>query len=95
MEKLYGEFSEFRKETRERFEAMDRRFDGYKQHSGRLDRIEAEVAKHEELIIGKVKWSWSSNRVIPSAARDILFERKINGEDRYNRRRDNGPCGGV
>ncbi len=30
-------------------------FDGYKQHSDQLDRIEVEVSKHEEIILRKIK----------------------------------------
>lgn len=30
-------------------------FDGYKQHSDQLDRIEKEVAKHEEVILRRIK----------------------------------------
>lgn len=91
MEKLYGEFAGFRKETRDRFDAVDERFDasderfkgletevkeikktvirieqdhgkklqvlfdGYKQHSDQLDRIEEKVSKHEDIIVRKVK----------------------------------------
>jgi hypothetical protein len=84
IEKLYGEFAGFRKETRERFDGIDRRFegiderldgidkrlafieqdhgktlqvlfDGYKQHSDQLDRIEQKLSKHDDIIIRKVK----------------------------------------
>ena len=70
IEKLYGEFADFRKETRERFDGIDRRlafieqdhgkklqalFDGYTQHSDQLDRIEEKVSRHEDIIIRKVK----------------------------------------
>lgn len=84
MEKLYGEFAGFRKETRDRFDGIDKRldgmderfngidkrlafieqdhgkklqalFDGYKQHSDQLDRIEEKVSKHEDIIMRKVK----------------------------------------
>ena len=105
MEKLYSEFTSFRKETRERFDGVDKRFDGvdkrfdgvdkrfdgvderfegidmrldgidkrllfieqdhgkklqalfdgYKQHSDQLDRIEAKVSAHEDIIVRKVK----------------------------------------
>jgi len=84
MEKLYNEFTSFRKETRERFEGIDKRldgiderldsmdmrllfieqdhgkklqalFDGYKQHSDQLDRIEAKVSEHEDIIVRKIK----------------------------------------
>ncbi len=34
---------------------LDALFDGYKQHSDRLDRIEAQVSKQEEFIIKRVK----------------------------------------
>lgn len=34
---------------------LDALFDGYKQNSDKLDRIEAEVSKHEEIIIKKIK----------------------------------------
>jgi len=98
MEKLYGEFASFRKETRDRFDGIDDRldgidnrfdgidkrfdgvddrfdgidkrlafieqdhgkklqalFDGYKQHSDQLGRIEEKVSRHEDIIIRKVK----------------------------------------
>ena len=84
MEKLYGEFASFRKETRDRFDGIDKRFDGvddrfdgidkrlafieqdhgkklqalfdgYKQHSDQLGRIEEKVSRHEDIIIRKVK----------------------------------------
>ncbi|MGI6698403.1 MAG: hypothetical protein ACOX3Y_07375 [Clostridia bacterium] len=34
---------------------IDALFDGYKQNSEKLDRIEAEVVKHEEFIIKRIK----------------------------------------
>ena len=34
---------------------LDALFDGYRQHSDRLDRIEAQVSKQEEFIIKRVK----------------------------------------
>ena len=98
IEKLYGEFVGFRQETRDRFDGVDKRFDGidnrldgvdkrfegidnrldsidkrlafieqdhgkklqalfdgYKQHSDQLDRIEEKVSKHEDIIMRKVK----------------------------------------
>lgn len=77
MEKLYVEFTGFRKETRERFDGVNQRFDGidrklafieqdhgkklqalfdgYKQHSDQLDRIEEKVSEHEGIIVRKVK----------------------------------------
>ena len=77
MEKLYVDFTSFRKETRERFDGVDQRFDGidsklafieqdhgkklqalfdgYKQHSDQLDRIEEKVSEHEDIIVRKVK----------------------------------------
>ena len=70
MEKLYVEFTGFRKETRERFDGIDQKlifieqnhgkklqalFDGYKQHSDQLDRIEEKVSEHEDIIVRKVK----------------------------------------
>ncbi|MEA4847607.1 MAG: hypothetical protein VB106_10285 [Clostridiaceae bacterium] len=70
MEKLYTQFTDFRKETRDRFDAIDKKltfieqdhgkklgalFDGYKQHSDQLDRIEELVSKHDDIIIRKVK----------------------------------------
>lgn len=39
-------------EIKPKLEAL---FDGYKQNSDKLDRIESEVAKHEEVIIKRVK----------------------------------------
>ena len=36
-------------------EKLDALFDGYKQNSDKLDRIEREVSKHEEFIIRKIK----------------------------------------
>ena len=77
IEKLYIEFTGFRKETRERFDGVDQRFDGidrkltfieqnhgkklqalfdgYKQHSDQLDRIEEKVTEQEDIIVRKVK----------------------------------------
>lgn len=84
IEKLYIEFTSFRKETRERFDGVDQRFDGIdkrldgidhrlafieqdhgkkfqalfdgnKQHSDQLDRIEEKVSEHEDIIVRKVK----------------------------------------
>ena len=70
IEKLYIEFTGFRKETRERFDGVDQKltfieqnhgkklqalFDGYKQHSDQLDRIEEKVSEHEGIIVRKVK----------------------------------------
>ncbi|NLK34302.1 MAG: hypothetical protein GX301_02470 [Gracilibacteraceae bacterium] len=77
IEKLYIEFTGFRKETRERFDGVDQRFDGidrkltfieqnhgkklqalfdgYKQHSDQLDRIEERVTEQEDIIVRKVK----------------------------------------
>ena len=34
---------------------LDALFDGYKQNSDKLDRIEEEVSKHEEMILRKIK----------------------------------------
>lgn len=34
---------------------LDALFDGYKQHGDQLERIEEEVAKHDELIMKRVK----------------------------------------
>ena len=34
---------------------IDALFDGYKQNSNKLDRIEEEVAKHEEIILRRIK----------------------------------------
>lgn len=34
---------------------LDVLFDGYKQNSDKLDRIEVEVSKHEEIILRRVK----------------------------------------
>ena len=98
IEKLYGEFASFRKETRDRFDGVDEKFngvdkrfdvsdnrfkgleaevkeikktlirieqnhgnklealfDGYKQHSDQLDRIEEKVSRHEDILVRKVK----------------------------------------
>lgn len=70
IEKLYNELTSFREEAREKFNSIDKRllfieqdhgnklqalFDGYKQHSGQLDRIEEKISKHEDIIIRKVK----------------------------------------
>lgn len=74
MEKFYGEFSTFRKETKEEFKELKKAvakieikleqniepniealFDGYKQNSDKLDIIEKEVSKQEEVIIRRIK----------------------------------------
>ncbi|MGI6586271.1 MAG: hypothetical protein ACOX3L_10145 [Lutisporaceae bacterium] len=70
IEKLYIEFTGFRKETRERFDGVDQKltfieqnhgkklqalFDGYKQHSDQLDLIEEKVTEQEDIIVRKVK----------------------------------------
>ncbi len=34
---------------------LDILFDGYKQNSDKLDRIEKEVSRHDEIILGRVK----------------------------------------
>ena len=34
---------------------LDTLFDGYKQNSDKLDRIEKEVSKHEEIILRRIK----------------------------------------
>ena len=34
---------------------LDALFDGYKQNSEKLDRIEAEVSKHEEIIMRRIR----------------------------------------
>ena len=34
---------------------IDSLFDGYKQNSDKLDRIEEEVSKHEEIILRRIK----------------------------------------
>ncbi len=34
---------------------IDALFDGYKQNSDKLDRIEEEVSKHEEIILRRIK----------------------------------------
>ena len=34
---------------------LDALFDGYKQNSDKLDRIEQEVSRHEEIILRKIK----------------------------------------
>ncbi len=77
IEKLYIEFTDFRKETGERFDGADQRFDsidkrlafieqehgkklqtlfdGYKQHSDQLGRIEQLVSGHDDIIIREIK----------------------------------------
>ena len=34
---------------------LDALFDGYKQNSDKLDRIEEEVSKHEEIIVRRIR----------------------------------------
>ena len=77
LEKFYGEFSQFKKETETRFDKLHEKidkidnivihiendhgdklkalFDGYVQNSEKLDRIEKEVSRQEEVILRKVK----------------------------------------
>lgn len=77
MTKMYSEFSEFRKESNDRFDKIDKRldtvektiikienvhgeklsalFDGYVQNTNKLDKIEEEVKKHDEVIEGLSK----------------------------------------
>ena len=77
LEKFYGEFSQFKKETETRFDKLHGKidkidnivihiendhgdklkalFDGYVQNSEKLDRIEKEVSRQEEVILRKVK----------------------------------------
>lgn len=59
IEGIQGEISELKRvvlriET-DHGNKLDALFDGYKQHSDRLDRIEAQVSKQEEFIIKRVK----------------------------------------
>ncbi|NLK91210.1 MAG: hypothetical protein GX274_06500, partial [Clostridiales bacterium] len=66
MTKIYGEMREGFKEIREEIKGtkdkviiieqehgkkLDALFDGYKQNSEKLDRIEKEVSRHEEIIL--------------------------------------------
>ncbi|HZK00647.1 MAG TPA: hypothetical protein VFC79_11590 [Tissierellaceae bacterium] len=70
MTKMYGEMQEGFKEVKERVGNLENRmvkmeddnhknftalFDGYKQNTEQLHRIEKEVSKHEEVIIRRVK----------------------------------------
>ena len=70
LEKFYGEFSQFRKETETGLKEIKKTviniendhgdklkalFDGYYQHTDMLKRIEDEVSRHEEVILRKVK----------------------------------------
>ncbi|HOR86946.1 MAG TPA: hypothetical protein PLL98_10740 [Bacillota bacterium] len=52
IEKLYGEFADFRKETRERFDGIDNRFDGidnrFEGIDNRLDGIDRRLAFIEQ-----------------------------------------------
>ncbi|MHB1393088.1 MAG: hypothetical protein ACYCYE_08435 [Clostridia bacterium] len=65
-----SEFNDFRKETRDGFDEVKKSitrieqdhgeklqvlFDGYKQHSDQLDRIEEKVSRHDDIIVRKVK----------------------------------------
>ncbi|WP_376785720.1 hypothetical protein [Ruminiclostridium cellobioparum] len=59
IDNMQGEINELKKavlriET-DHGNKLDALFDGYKQHSDRLDRIEAQVSKQEEFIIKRVK----------------------------------------
>ncbi|MDI9475546.1 MAG: hypothetical protein ACOX0L_09655 [Natronincolaceae bacterium] len=70
MTKIYGEMREGFKEIREEIKGtkdkviiieqehgkkLDALFDGYKQNSEKLDRIEKEVSRHEEIILRRIK----------------------------------------
>ena len=70
MTKIYGEMREGFKEIREEIKGtkdkviiieqehgkkLDALFDGYKQNSEKLDRIEKEVSRHEEIIHRRIK----------------------------------------
>lgn len=67
MTKIYNKmqegFKEVKNETKktnvkiehEIIPKIDALFDGYKQNSDKLDRIEEEVSKHEEIILRKIK----------------------------------------
>ena len=71
MTKMYGDLSgkidSMDKEMQEGFKKtnakidhevmpkIDALFDGYKQNSDKLDRIEEEVSKHEEIILRRIK----------------------------------------
>lgn len=70
MAKIYGEVQEGFKEVREEIKEtkdrviiieqehgkkLDALFDGYKQNSEKLDRIEKEVSRHEEIILRRIK----------------------------------------
>lgn len=59
IDSMQGEITELKKavlriET-DHGNKLDALFDGYRQHSDRLDRIEAQVSKQEEFIIKRVK----------------------------------------
>ena len=70
MTKMYSEMQEGFKEVRDRLGGVEKTvihiendhgkklealFDGYKQNSDKLDRIEEEVSKHEEIILRRIK----------------------------------------
>jgi low affinity Fe/Cu permease len=70
MTKMYGEMQEGFKEVKTEIEEtknrviiieqehgkkLDTLFDGYKQNADKLDRIEKEVSKHEEIILRRIK----------------------------------------
>ncbi|MGB4313010.1 MAG: hypothetical protein ACOX0L_09590 [Natronincolaceae bacterium] len=67
MTKIYGEmqdgFEEVKNEVKktnikidhEIMPKIDALFDGYKQNSEKLDRIEKEVSRHEEIILRRIK----------------------------------------
>ena len=67
MTKMYGEMQEGFKEVKSEIKKtnakidhkvmpkIDALFDGYKQNSDKLDRIEEEVSKHEEIILRRIK----------------------------------------
>lgn len=70
LEKVYIELQDTKKGLTERIDRVENTvvrienehgqklnalFDGYKQNSDKLDRIESEVSKHEEFIIKRIK----------------------------------------
>lgn len=63
VDKLTVDISEVKDETRKINAKIDHEvmpkintlFDGYKQNSDKLDRIEEEVSKHEEIILRRIK----------------------------------------
>ena len=59
MTKIYGELQEVKRRVivieEDHGKKLDLLFDGYKQNSDKLDRIEKEVSRHEEIILRKVR----------------------------------------